>query len=444
MITRLRNLLVPALLVIAGLILVGCVAELSTETENGIQDSCVQTPFSSDCPEGGLMSWLAMPAAQRPVLHQQVFAQQAVAKSDAMRFSTLLLDDYQQQLQQQYGAQWQNRLLQLRGLSMPFYFQRFGNTAFGQRSLFISMHGGGGTTAAVNDSQYVNQQHLYDTTMRQMQGIYLAPRAPTDASDMWYKDHIDEFFSLIVQLAMIFEGVDPNRVYLMGYSAGGDGVYQLAPRMADRWAAAAMMAGHPNASSPYSLANTPFTIHVGSQDNGYDRNLRAEEWNRLLGNLQQEYPGYYDHFVQLHEGYGHWMELQDSVALPWMAKFTRDAIPARVHWQQTTQSRSQLYWLSMPVEQVVEKRPITVALDVTRNSINIIENYAQQISIWLNDDMLDLDGPIVITFQGRQIFNGQVTRKLSTMHESIRNRGDHNLIFSVQLKVENNSMVYQD
>ena len=41
--------------------------------------------------------------------------------------------------------------------------------------------------------------------------------------------------------AIVFEDVDPNRVYLLGYSAGGDGVYQLAPRMADRFAAASMM-----------------------------------------------------------------------------------------------------------------------------------------------------------------------------------------------------------
>ena len=47
------------------------------------------------------------------------------------------------------------------------------------------------------------------------------------------------------QLAVINEDVNPNKVYLLGYSAGGDGVYQLAPRMADRWAAAAMMADSP-------------------------------------------------------------------------------------------------------------------------------------------------------------------------------------------------------
>ena len=74
--------------------------------------------------------------------------------------------------------------------------------------------------------------------------------------------------------------LDPNKVYLMGYSAGGDGVYQLAPRMADRFAAAAMMAGHPNETSPLGLRNLPFTIHMGENDTPYKRNKVAAEWKK--------------------------------------------------------------------------------------------------------------------------------------------------------------------
>jgi poly(3-hydroxybutyrate) depolymerase len=49
----------------------------------------------------------------------------------------------------------------------------------------------------------------------------------------------------------------------MGYSAGGDGVFQIAPRMADHWAAAAMMAGHPGDAAALNLRNLPFTIFMG-------------------------------------------------------------------------------------------------------------------------------------------------------------------------------------
>jgi poly(3-hydroxybutyrate) depolymerase len=40
--------------------------------------------------------------------------------------------------------------------------------------------------------------------------------------------------------------IHTNKVFLTGYSAGGDGVYHLAGMMADLLAGAAMMAGHPN------------------------------------------------------------------------------------------------------------------------------------------------------------------------------------------------------
>ena len=72
--------------------------------------------------------------------------------------------------------------------------------------------------------------------------------------------------------------VNPNKIFLLGYSAGGDGVYQLAPRMADRFAAASMSAGHPNDASPLGLRNIGFSIHMGNNDSAYNRNLVAEEW----------------------------------------------------------------------------------------------------------------------------------------------------------------------
>ena len=73
----------------------------------------------------------------------------------------------------------------------------------------------------------------------------------------------------------------------MGYSAGGDGVYQLAPRMADRFAAAAMMAGHPNETSPAGLRNIGFAIHMGALDVAYNRNEIARRWGVMLDSLQQ-------------------------------------------------------------------------------------------------------------------------------------------------------------
>ena len=114
----------------------------------------------------------------------------------------------------------------------------------------------------MNDGQYENQKRLYTPK----EGVYFVPRAPTNTWNLWHQGHIDGFFQRVIENMMLFEDVNPNRVYIMGYSAGGDGVYQLAPRLADRLAAAAMMAGHPNETQPDGLRNLPFTLHMGAND----------------------------------------------------------------------------------------------------------------------------------------------------------------------------------
>ena len=65
--------------------------------------------------------------------------------------------------------------------------------------------------------------------------------------------------------------IDNNRVFITGYSAGGDGVYHLGGMMADYLAGAAMMAGHPNNASIWNLRNIAFSVQVGGLDHAYDR-----------------------------------------------------------------------------------------------------------------------------------------------------------------------------
>lgn len=57
--------------------------------------------------------------------------------------------------------------------------------------------------------------------------------------------------------------IDMNRVFITGYSAGGDGIYHVASMMADVLAGAAMMAGHPNKAEVYNLRNLAFSVQVG-------------------------------------------------------------------------------------------------------------------------------------------------------------------------------------
>src|SRR6478752_4120006 len=107
------------------------------------------------------------------------------------------------------------------GKTLRWLEKEFGKAPEGKRSLWISMHGGGSGPAAMNDGQWQNQIKLYQPK----EGIYVAPRAPTDTWNMWHEGHIDPLFTRLIEGMVATRRVDPDRVYLMGYSAGGDGVW---------------------------------------------------------------------------------------------------------------------------------------------------------------------------------------------------------------------------
>lgn len=391
-----------------------------------------------------LQNWLNIDPASRPLLETLSFSTEVLSQNDAQIAKNLLIEDKQAQMLEEYNTQWNDRLLQYDSYNMPFYYQIFGAEPSDGRSLFISLHGGGGAPTSVNDQQYENQKHQYDATMNSLEGVYLAPRAPTDTWNLWHQDHIDEFLNIIIQLAVIKENVNPNKVYILGYSAGGDGVYQLAPRMADRWAAASMMAGHPNETSALGLRNTPFAIHVGALDNDYNRNDKAQEWGITLDDLQSNDPEGYIHDVQLHSGLGHWMNLQDAVALPWMKNYQRNSISKKVVWKQDNRHHSSFYWLFVPETQVLTGGEILAEYDPLSNEINIIENYSDTLKLLINDDMLNLDNPITIKYQNNVIHQGVFHRTILNIYKSLSKKGDENLVFPCMIKILNNQTIIEE
>lgn len=387
-----------------------------------------------------LQSWVASPRPSRSELASADFAKKSLSKGKVEKALSVLALDKKKEMAKLYGTQWYDRLMRIDDYKMPFFFKVWGNEPEDGRSLYLSMHGGGGAPTKVNDRQYENQKKLYDDTMEDLEGVYLAMRAPTDTWNLWHQPHIDEFLNTLIQLAVIYENVNPNKVYILGYSAGGDGVFQLAPRLADRWAAAAMMAGHPGDASALSLRNTPFAIHVGGLDSAYKRNEHAATWKVELKKLQDKDPDGYKHLVGIPET-GHWMKLKDAVALPWMAGFIRNPIPTKVVWQQDDIMHNRFYWLEVPDGEMQKGGIVVAEYDREKNEVNILENYSPELKINLNDAMLDLDKPITVKFEGNTIYTGEAERNILNIWESMNYKGDAQMAFSARLTVLNNESV---
>lgn len=379
-----------------------------------------------------LSAWLANPTGS---LTEQPFAQVPLSKEQALSASKSLLSYYQEELLQSKGAEWDERLLKADSLAMPFFYKIWGDTPEGGHSLFISLHGGGSVPAEFNDGQYNNQKHLYDSVMTSLEGVYLAPRAAVDAWNMWHQPHVDSFLTDLIRLAIVKEGVNPNKVYLLGYSAGGDGVYQLAPRMAPYLAAASMMAGHPDDASPLSLRNLPYALHAGALDSAFKRNEIAANWGVILDSLHESDPEGYIHQVQVHAGRAHWMYRDDAVALPWMAGFVRNENPKKVVWIQDDAIQSRFYWLQVPLEEAQKGKLIHAAYSPT-NQIEISTTDYDHVLVNLNDSMVDLNKPIVITLNGQVIFESPVQRSIASIAATLESTIDQSRAYPVVIAID--------
>ena len=385
------------------------------------------TPSIANAQIQEFKNWVANPKGE---LAQQRFANKALSKADCDEAAFIIDSLWLKESAKELGRQWERLTIANDSIKLACACRVFGMTPKDGRSLYISMHGGGECPKEVNDEQWMNQIYLYEP----FEGVYVAPRAPWNTSDLWHRKGLDELLEDVIRACVVFEGVNPNKVYLLGYSAGGDGVWRVAPRMADKWAAASMMAGHPGESSQVNLMNTPYMIWMGEHDHYYDRNILAKEKAQVMDSLAAAHPGKYIHSNNIIEGKGHWMDRVDTAAIGWMAQYRRMPYPKQIVWRQERVTREHFYWLTAPADEVEQGK--TVIANIDGNTINIEQCDYSKLTIYLNDRLVDLDKKVTIRYKGKKIARIKPSRTIAALHSSLNLRNDRSYAFPCIVDVE--------
>ena len=188
--------------------------------------------------------------------------------------------------------------------SLRWYEKVVGSPTYGGYALFICLHGGGQGSAQMNDSQW-KDIIPFENGGFQNGTIAVACRGITNT---WNLHFVDESYPAITRLIedyIIFRNVDPNRVYIMGFSAGGDGTYALSERLPHLLAACSPQGGHPNGVSTINLCNCPIYMAAGEKDGAFKRNeVCVEYYNKIMGQ-NGKYLGNYIAKVEVVGGSGH-------------------------------------------------------------------------------------------------------------------------------------------
>jgi len=354
-------------------------------------------------------------------------SQNFLSLSEAEKIEKNIYNDFKKEIIVARSDEMEDQVIKLKDKKIKFDIKHFGEQGEDGWSLFISLHGGGGTTESENNRLWNRHKTLYELE----DGILFTPRSPSNTWNMWFQSHVDTFFNRIIQNMIAFHNVDPNKIYIMGRSAGGDGIYQVAPRMADRFAAAAMSAGHPNDSSPLGLRNTAFTIHMGENDSLYNRNDMAVKWGNDLKKLNKEDPEGYRYYVKIYKNKGHWMDNLEASALDWMSDFIRNPYPSKVVWKQGNVLHKRFYWLRNEDPSFGD----LIECNIDDQIITVLSSSSSKITIQLNDDLVDMDREITVNYLGRQLFKGFVYRDIDIIKRSIREYGDPKSVYYGEIRL---------
>ena len=176
----------------------------------------------------------------------------------------------------------------------PYTVKTVGTRPANGWALFIAMHGGGGTTQEFNHSQVAEHDKLLPRPPRCRRLQYVALRAPNNEWNGFYTSYVYPLIGNLVRDFLLFGDVDPDKVFLMGYSHGGYGAFAIGPKMPDRFAAIhASAAALADDARPDTLRNTVFTCMVGENDTAHGRIARDREFGDDIQRLRGTRTGHF-------------------------------------------------------------------------------------------------------------------------------------------------------
>ena len=313
-----------------------------------------------------------------------------------------------------------------------YVVKKVGKKPAGGWPLFIAMHGGGGAPKALNDSQWKHMQIYYKDQPSVGGYRYLALRAPNDTWNGFYDGYVPPLVINLIRQFVLFGEVDPDKVFLMGYSHGGYGAFYIGPLIPDRFAAVHASAAAPTDGtiSPRTLRNTRFTFMVGEKDTAYGRAERCRKFAQQVEKLKAEDKDAFPVEMQFMKGFGHG-GLPDRDKIKEMIAYRRDPVPRHLTWDLTTGVVDRFFWLAVPAPKAGQ----SIDAKIADNAVTVTTKNVEEFSLELDSRLVRFDRPLVVTLNGKRQ-SVEIRPSLRTLCRSVAERGDPELTCTCEVKLK--------
>ena len=246
------------------------------------------------------------------------------------------------------------------------------------------------------------------------------------ANGMWWEGNAGPMFDALLRELLGELNVDTDRVTITGFSNGGTGSILYAAQRPDRFAALASLMG---GGLPFfeggldpidaaAVARLPMLFVHGTRDEV----IPAEASERTVAAVRKVNPGA---TVELHllKGRPHDVRYgtDEELALPFLARFTRDPFPRAVSLRARRLGHARAFWV-----EVAEKGGGTAEVDgtVEGQAIALRTRNVKALRLLLRRELVDLAAPLRVRVDGREAFSGALAEDPELFLSSWRASGD--------------------
>jgi predicted esterase len=314
--------------------------------------------------------------------------------------------------------------------------------------LLIGLHGGGEGAGDKSEAQGTWSSVL---AKHKLMGVY--PQAIRLVHDAWCTAEGERFVLTLIEMAKRTYDVDPDRVFVAGFSMGGTGTWWLCGRHPQLFAGGMPFHGVLFNDAQQTddeaditevqhglipnVRHVPLYYTTGS----LDRNCLPHSYvfaAKLLDELRATHPGDYEVDFRCLPKLGHAFAAgEPQAAARWLLARRRTTFPRAVTWEALVEPGFPpgdgrlpvhgIYWLrcDRPAEKMLVEAEI-VGQTVT---IRVQRHEPEGFTVFLSPELVDVTKAVTITCNGEQKFAGSLAASLAVMLETLSDSCDRNLVF---------------
>lgn len=218
---------------------------------------------------------------------------------------------------------------------------------------------------------------------------------------LWYRSIGEQDVFECIELAKQIFNIDPDKIYLCGFSMGAIGTFELGLKYPDKWAACVPVCGRmENLYLIPNGCNLPFWINTGSKDDVVPAKHSKKIYNKAV-ELGYKHWKYTEYENMGHSFWVNWTKIEE-----WLLSHKKINNPSSINFISENPAKS--YWIEI-ADKYNSAETARIKAEITSQTINLKTLNISDYKLYLKDAPINLSQDLTIIENDKVIFQGHLS-----------------------------------